>query len=477
MGKPQQSPAAGKNAKKMAAETPSSQEIETVKKSTLGRIMGTIGSALGITKAAAKEPAKADLSAETTPHIVADHLNDLVITMPAHYYGPDTARFPAPAVYEDQPLTPRTIDAKIDHVNDAPTLVTSAPTYQRNADDSVDATITIALDKDCAQPLTISGGWTLSAPIPVDDQFVYTATKNFVADSAEDILVSDALGNSIIVHVKIDNIQNATLLGTDLESLQLTGNPAYKELLRRLNDEHAQGIREAEKARAVGGSGKSLLLAGAMQSWLAGEKNTPIKTTYVDEGGKIRETPLTVSNIDSVPPVLSAPAYSTIAPTNQPVTVAVTCAENLAAPSGWTKSGPAAGVYAYSRSFAANASGTFTLTDAAGNATDAAYAVSNIDTTAPAVSAPAYNWNPDNSVDATIVITLDRFYQQPLTIPAGWTLSAPIELGGKFVYTVTKRYIADSAENVTFTDSLGNGTTVHVSVNNVGSGSSTSTDS
>jgi hypothetical protein len=100
--------------------------------------------------------------------------------------------------------------------------------------------------------------------------------------------------------------------------------------------------------------------------------------TFTDAAGNSTVSNITVNNIDKTPPVLLAPQYSTLIPTNGSVVVTISSAENLGAPAGWVKS--SSNPWLYTKTYAANANQIITFTDAAGNTTDVTVIVANIDT-------------------------------------------------------------------------------------------------
>lgn len=108
--------------------------------------------------------------------------------------------------------------------------------------------------------------------------------------------------------------------------------------------------------------------------------------TLTDRAGNASTKLITIANIDKVGPVVEDATYSTTAATNLDVTVTFRTAENLAAPSGWTKGiETGTGRYLFTKVYPSNATETVSFADAAGNKTDKVVNITWIDKTAPVV--------------------------------------------------------------------------------------------
>ncbi|MDD2565678.1 MAG: Ig-like domain-containing protein [Candidatus Gracilibacteria bacterium] len=116
--------------------------------------------------------------------------------------------------------------------------------------------------------------------------------------------------------------------------------------------------------------------------------------TISDGNGGTKDITITVNGVDTVVPTMSAPSYTTTAPTNQDVVVSIISSEDIAAPSGWTKISFGA-FYEFSKTYSVNTVETVVFSDSAGNTTSININIANIDKTLPTAvgesTSTAYN--------------------------------------------------------------------------------------
>lgn len=288
----------------------------------------------------------------------------------------------------------------------------------------------------------------------------------------------DALAHDVSTYVNQSRLGRRINLTVNHANHSPTGNnavlaldPALFTLAKTINVRTACAVSDPDTARHGDTVALSILANGANGTATIVGNNL----TYAPAAGKsgtdqvvirltdsvlpnpgTRDVTIDVTGIDTMPPALSNPSYSTAAWTKNDVTVTITSDKIFTAPATWNYA-LVAGVPTYTHLATANGNGTFDTVDAAGAPVTKAWAVTNIDKVVPAVSVPTYHLNADNTNDVTIAIAVDHAYKQPVTVTAGWTLSAPIAIGGQFLYTATKTYVADSAVGETFTatDDLG----------------------
>lgn len=171
------------------------------------------------------------------------------------------------------------------------------------------------------------------------------------------------------------------------------------------------------------------------------EHNAVVTAYAADEAGNTTSSSITIFNIDKDPPVITIKPYNTDL-TNKPVTV---YAE--------VTSGDA--INAASYKFTSNGSFTFEATDAAGNKTTKTVAVTNVDTTPPAItitgidsvanstvvlSSDAFEW--DDSAAETRTLTLNG-----KTVTTGTAIKAP----GEYTLTASARDAAGNSGSATVT--------------------------
>lgn len=147
---------------------------------------------------------------------------------------------------------------------------------------------------------------------------------------------------------------------------------------------------------------------------------------------------------DASGPTMSAVGYSTSAPTAGSIVATVTSSEDLAAPSGWTKSG--GGPYSYSKTYSSNATESVAFNDSLGNSTTVNVSITNIDTVAPTtLSMPASSIAQSTAaVTFTVSETGTGYYViQPTANPAP---SASAVMSGSSVALT-----ANNAQAVLFT--------------------------
>lgn len=148
---------------------------------------------------------------------------------------------------------------------------------------------------------------------------------------------------------------------------------------------------------------------------------------------------------DTVGPSMSAAGYSTTLPTSGSVVATITTAEDVAAPSGWTKSG--SGPYSFAKTYSSNATESVIFTDSIGNQTTVNVSITNIDTVAPTtLSMPASSITQTSAAVTFAVNESGTGYYviQPTANPAP-SASAVVSGGSSVALT------ANSAQAVLFT--------------------------
>ena len=173
--------------------------------------------------------------------------------------------------------------------------------------------------------------------------------------------------------------------------------------------------------------------------------------TIYDLAGNSIEVTVTVTNIDTTAPTAEV-SYSTTETTNGSVTVTITASEEIQSVSGWTLSSDS---LTLTKTYTANASGTVTIYDLAGNSTQVTVTITNIDTTAPTAEV-SYSTTEATNGSVTVTITASEEIQGV----SGWTLSSDS-------LTLTKTYTANASETVTIYDLAGNSIEIEVTITNI----------
>lgn len=145
-------------------------------------------------------------------------------------------------------------------------------------------------------------------------------------------------------------------------------------------------------------------------------------------------------------------SYSTTELTNGDVTVTVTSNEALdagAVPEGWTLSDDG---MTLTKTYESNAEENITVKDLAGNESEVAVAIANIDKTPLTLGTPEYIENEDGSVTVQIKVDSDIDLTK---LPEGWTYADG---------SVTKTFEKSAEESVTLYDEAGNVSSATVKV-------------
>ncbi len=166
--------------------------------------------------------------------------------------------------------------------------------------------------------------------------------------------------------------------------------------------------------------------------------NSSEAVTISDLAGNSSSVNVAVANIDKTP-ITPAVTYSTTLLTNGNVVATITTNKAINTPAGWTPTSATQ----FQRTYTANTTENVDLSDPAGNTTQAAINISNIDKTAPTGSASYSTTAPTNgSVVATITSS------EPIITPAGWVSTSAT--------TFTKTYTTNAYQAVMITDLAGN---------------------
>jgi len=149
--------------------------------------------------------------------------------------------------------------------------------------------------------------------------------------------------------------------------------------------------------------------------------------TVQDRAGNSTTVNITIANIDKTGPVVEDAAYAPAQATNQDVLATLRSVEDLAAPTGWAKSHKAGGKYAFTKTFAANATETVSFFNAMANRTDKVVAITWIDKTAPAIVTFADATTANANITRTLQVMADESGTGYLWFPTSIPSADPTE--------------------------------------------------
>ena len=274
-------------------------------------------------------------------------------------------------------------------------------------------------------------------------------TKAYLTNKEETVLVKDLAGNQKSVVVTVNNIEEpADTTPPTISVMYSTQEPTSGSV--------TVTIEANEEIQDVSGWIKSSNGKRLTKSFSA---NTERSISIKDMAGNETITTIRISNIstptppstDTTPPTTSV-SYSTQELTNGNVIVTIEANEEVQDVVGWTKSSDGKKL---TKEFSSNTSETITVKDLAGNETNVAYNINNIDKTVPVISA---NISTEELTNENVVVTLES--NEEVQDVAGWTKSS----NGK---KLTKEYSNNTSETVTVKDLAGNEVEVEIEISNI----------
>ena len=261
--------------------------------------------------------------------------------------------------------------------------------------------------------------------------------KEYSNNTSETVTVKDLAGNEVEIEIEISNI--------DKEAPITNVTYSTKELTNR----NIQVTIEAnEEVRDLDGWTKS---SNGKKLTREYSNNTNETITVKDLAGNEVEVEIEISNIDKEAPITNI-TYSTKELTNRNVQVTIEANEKIQDVAGWTKS---ANEKKLTKEFSNNISDIVTIKDIAGNETNAAYSISNIDKTAPEVSIVYSTEKPTNE---SVIVTINA--NEEIQDAAGWTKSANRK-------SLSKEYTDNRTDSVTIKDLAGNESVVSFTIDNI----------
>ncbi len=287
-----------------------------------------------------------------------------------------------------------------------------------------DVTVTITAD----EPLQSISGWDLSA-----DEM--SLTKVYTENTTEVVTVYDRLGNDQQVTVTIDNIDKATNIPQVSYS---TTEPTNQSVMVT--------IIADEKLQPVSGWNLSADEMSLTKEYTA---NITENITIYDLFGNAQTLTISITNIDTEMPVLNT-AYNPVTPSNAAVEVTITADEKLQPVSGWELS---ADEMSLTKVYAHNTTEVVTVLDKAGNSQQVTVTVT-VDT----LNALNVSYSTTQPTKQSVVVTITG--EEKLLQISGWELSSD-------EHSLTKEYTANTTENITVYDILGNTQIVIISIENI----------
>ncbi len=290
--------------------------------------------------------------------------------------------------------------------------------------DDVTATIT------SNEPMKELEGWTLS-----EDKL--SMSKTYRSNVKGTITVSDLAGNESKVKVLIENI--------DKTAPQTTVSYSPKSWT---NKDVTVTITSDEPMMEIEGW---TLASDKMSMTKVYSQNVKGTIAVKDLVGNKTNTVVSINFIDKTAPKVEV-SYNPDTKTRDDVTVTITANKKLREMEGWTRSSDKRSL---SKVYKENTSETITVTDIAGNHTDAKVHVTQIDREGPKANV-SYSETEATNKDVTVTITSD----EPMKELAGWDLSED-------KLSMTKNYTENVTETITVSDELGNTSEVSISIKNI----------
>ena len=261
--------------------------------------------------------------------------------------------------------------------------------------------------------------------------------KEYEQNTTEEITITDLAGNSTKVAIEITNIDKTAPEGQVTYS---ETNPTNKNVIATItaNEE----IQEVE-GWTISQDKKKLTKEY--------NENKTEKVIIKDKIGNEREVDVKVLNIDRTKPEVRV-TYSTKSKTNKNVTATITVNEEIQGITGWTLSSDKKKL---TKEYSANKTETITIKDLAGNTSNVAIEITNIDKTAPTANV---EYSTTNLTNQNVTVTIEA--NEEIQGITGWTLSNDKK-------TLTKTYQSNIEETIQVKDLAGNTVDKDISIKNI----------
>ena len=284
-------------------------------------------------------------------------------------------------------------------------------------------TVTITSNK----PVQAVDGWALS-------ESQMELSKTYEANTEENIIIYDLVGNSTEVSISISNIDKVS--------------PEYDitySTLELTNENIVVTITANE-------------LIQGMEGWTLSENQMTLSKIYeenieenimiYDLAGNSTIVDISIENIDKIIPQIEM-TYSITEPTNENVTVTIMADEQIQSIEGWKLSEDQ---MTLSKTYTQNTEENVIIYDLAGNSINANVLISNIDKEAPELEV-TYNTEKEN-----IIVTITA--NEQIQGVEGWTLSED-------QMTLSKIYTQNIEERLNVYDLVGNNSVVEIKVDQI----------
>ena len=273
-------------------------------------------------------------------------------------------------------------------------------------------------------------GWTLS-----EDK--KELTKTYTENTEETIIVTDLIGNTKEVIIKVTNIDR--IAPEVIVEYSITSKTNENVTVRVKSNEEIQELED----------------------WTLSEDKKELTKTYtenteetiqvIDLAGNKVEQLIKITNIDKTAPEVSV-KYSTTDLTKEDVKVEITLNKEVQELDGWILSDDKKTL---TKTYTGNVEETIIVTDLIGNTKEVVIKITNIDKDVPELSVKYSITNKTNG-DVTVTVKSNEEIQEL----EGWTLSEDKK-------ELTKTYTENAEESIIVTDLVGNYEEVVIEVRNI----------